>query len=63
MKNLDEIILNSKRKIMETFFKIVKNDDDSFSIIEYFGPKKSLAQMMREGYSFVYSYGCCGRIT
>ena len=25
MKNLDEIILNSKRKIMETFFKIVKN--------------------------------------
>lgn len=50
MKNLDEIILNSKRKIMETFYKIEKNDDDTFSIIEYFGPKKSLSQMMREGY-------------
>ena len=50
MKSLDEIILKSKKKIMESFFKIVKNDDDSYSIIEYFGPKKSLAQMMKEGY-------------
>lgn len=50
MENLEEIILNSKRRIMETFFKVIKNEDDSYSIIEYFGPKKSLAQMMKEGY-------------
>lgn len=50
MKNLDEIILNSKRKIYETFFKITKNEDGTFSITEYVGPKKSLTRMMREGW-------------
>ena len=50
MKTLKNIIENSKKKVLESFFKIIKNDDNTYSILEYVGPKKSLTQMMREGY-------------
>ena len=49
MKNLEEIIQNSKRRVSQSFFKIVKNGNE-YSIIKYFGPKKSLFQMMSDGW-------------
>ena len=51
MKDINIIIQNSKNQILSSYFKIKKNEDNSFSIVEYFGPKKSYKQMRQLGYA------------
>ena len=50
MKTLNEVILNTKRQLRNSFFKVIQ-DGDKFIIKEYFGPKKSLYKMHIDGWN------------
>ena len=48
--SLNDIISKSKNRIANLFFRIVKKDE-TYEIIQYLGPHKSLATMMSEGWN------------
>lgn len=52
MLSLDKIIIKSKERLKNSFFRICKNDNnDSYKIIQYFGPIKTSTEMMRLGWN------------
>lgn len=49
MSNINEIIKRSKTKLLSSFYKIIKKDNE-YKIEEYIGPKQSLRLMINNGW-------------